>query len=222
MRRAPAGHSGGDFFESGTIPDIIYGQVLSNIAHGGAEAQSYQLVSEMLERGVEMNEMTVNFLMLSLAKNAAYAVLFKIRDLLVRYGVQIPPIALNAVLNACDKAGAYGEALSFYFFKMQSTDYLGVSCLLKACDRLGSVESAKWATIIVMQAQRQKSINLSVDIYERLFALYLKTQTINLALGFLLHIEEIRQGDITFLGVKVKAEETNPVCFLLRYKYAFT
>ena len=44
---------------------------------------------------------------------------------------------------------------------------------------------------------------MSLDLYERLFAIYVKTKSVNLALAFLIHLEESREGQITFVGERV-------------------
>ena len=191
-----------DFFENGIIPEIVYGQIISNLAQGGAEAQVYQILCEILENNIKINDATLDHVFLNLAKVGGYNILMKINDLLYRHGINLPTKSANSILNACNKANAYGEALSFYFFKMDQTklDDIGLSVLIKSSDRIGS---AKWATILVMQAYQLKKIKMTYSIYERLFAIYLKTESVNLALGFLIYLEELLAGDISFLGYKV-------------------
>ena len=165
-----------DNFDEGLIPSIVYGHVVSNFAQGhfeyyllfshfkyitfinianlgGAEIQSYQLICEMLERGVKITQTTIDQVVLGLAKGGSHSVLLQIHDILLRYNIRLSNLACNAILNACDKSEAYGVALGYYFFKMKPSalDLVAASVLLKACDRSGN---AKCATIIVMQASQ--------------------------------------------------------------------
>ena len=195
-----------DYFEDGIIPDIIYGLTISNLAQGGAEIQTYQLLCEILEYKVNLTDVSLNQVILGLARGGAYNILFQIHDLLVRYRRPLTSIAYNAILNACDKSKAYGAALSFYFFKMKpsSLDMKATSVLLKACDRSGN---AKCATLIILQAAAKLKDKIPIDFHERLFAIYLKTSSVNLALAYLNYLEDYRNGVLTFLDEKVQASE---------------
>jgi hypothetical protein len=199
-----------NYFEDGRIPSIIYGQVLANLAHCGAEISVYQLMCEMLENEASFTDTTIDYVFFETAKIGSYIMLIKLRDLLHRHGVKLSNKANNAILNACDKAGAYGAALSYYFFKMPhpALDYLGLSVLLKACDRSGS---AKVATIIIMQAMQLKGIRMKSEIYQRLFAIYMKTKNVMLATAFLVYLEEIKVGALSFIGTRVKSNDLTTI-----------
>lgn len=198
------------YFEDGKIPDIIYGQALVNYARCGADNSVYQLVCEMLENQASFTDLTINYVFFEIAKSGSYNVLIKIRDLLLRHGVKISDKASNAVLNACDKADAYNEVLAYYFFKMPQSalDYIGLSVLLKACDRSGC---AKLASIVVLQAMRLKGIKMKSEIYQRLFAIFLKTNNLNLAIAFLVYLEEIKVGSLNFVGIRVKTNDLSTI-----------
>lgn len=49
--------------------------------------------------------------------------------------------------------------------------------------------------------------HMFMDLYERLFAIFLKTRSVNLALAFLNYLEVLKSGELTFLGQKVQMSE---------------
>ena len=58
----------------GALPAIVYGQTLAALAKGGAEAQTFQVLCEMLEAGVKPMQLTVDFITLELSKRGAVKV----------------------------------------------------------------------------------------------------------------------------------------------------
>ena len=69
----------------------------------------------------------------------------------------------------------------------------------------------KSATVIILQAMAtlkpNRASHMLMDLYERLFAIYLKTRSLNLALAFLNYLEVVKSGELTFLGQKVQMSE---------------
>jgi hypothetical protein len=50
-------------------------------------------------------------------------------------------------------------------------------------------------------------LELNIEIYNRLFALFMKTRNTNLALSYLVHLEEQREGEISFSGLRAQGSE---------------
>lgn len=172
------------------LPSIIYGQTIVTLAKGGVEAELFQVICEMLEDGIVPSTLTVNLLMLELSKRGAYKTMIIIVDQLYRYGISTSNMALNSILNACDKVGAYDRVLAYYQEKkisLKQLDSIGISILIKACDRLSLpavalsiIESAYHSTMTGL---------LTHSIYERVFALLVKEGKGMLAAKLLLMLE---------------------------------
>ena len=135
------------------IPPVIYGQCLVALARGGAEVQAYQVLCEMLESGVAPNLVTMDNIILELSSRGAYKVIIEMIEQLTRFRSEtaVSNVALNALLNACNRVEAYDSIVYSYqrFIAVEREsnhivlDKIGFSVLLKACDR---IEDAIYAT----------------------------------------------------------------------------
>jgi hypothetical protein len=77
------------------LPSIIYGQTIVTLARGGVEAQTFQVVCEMLEAGMLPAPLTVDLMFLELSKGGAYKSMLVIMEQLLRYRIRISTMALD-------------------------------------------------------------------------------------------------------------------------------
>ncbi len=176
------------------IPSIIYGQTAITLARSGAETQTLQVVTDMLSAGEFPTTQTIDNIILDLSKRGAYQVIMNIFDQLKRYQqtATISKRAMNALLNACSKAKEYKICLLSYekymvddLIQQSKLDSIGLSVLMKACDKLGLCEKA---TEIILSLRHTKLVSLS--IVERVLAICVKSKSLKLALVILLEFEK--------------------------------
>jgi len=171
------------------LPSIVYGQAVVTMAKGGAESQTFQIFCEMLEAGIVPSEITTNNVLMELSKKGSYKVAMSTLDRLYRYKIPVSKPALNSLFNACDKAGAYDKVIEIFATKRVTAaqiDELGLSVLIKSCDRLGDAE---WAVMILKEVIRA-GMHVGVKYYQRVFAILVKSpNAAQLAVELLLHIE---------------------------------
>ena len=182
------------------LPSIIYGQTIVTLARCGVEAELFQVVCEMLEDGIIPSTLTVNLLMLELSKRGAHKTMVIIAERLHRYGISISNKAINSMLNACDKVGAYDRVLSFYQERRLSLDQLdtiGISVLIKACDRL-SQPAIAMSIVETMYNSDMRDL-LTQNMLERVFALFVKEGKGMLATKLLLTLEMKNKGVATLV-----------------------
>ena len=95
----------------------------------------------MLATGCVPTAVTVDLTLLELSKRGSFNAMLLIVAQLKRFGVRASAMSLNAVLNACDKAGAYRQAVDFFLSSHAddrsrfALDERGLSVLIKCCDR---------------------------------------------------------------------------------------
>ena len=84
---------------------------------------------------------------------ASHQVLIAIYSQLQRYSVYLSTKSLHALLNACDKASDYSTALRIYETGMTPSqlDAIGLSVLIKCCDRLNLPHKA---VLLLLQVYR--------------------------------------------------------------------
>lgn len=175
------------------LPSVVYGQALITFARGGAEAQTYLLVCEMLESGVTPSSLTLDNVFLELSRGGAFAVMLSIREQLERFRVPISDMALNALLNACDKAGAYQKSVDIFTDKTLTAaqlDTIGLGVLIKACDKTLRPDVAVLALLSVGER-----MPLDAAIYERVFAVLVKSGAGDLATHLVYELEQQQQHD---------------------------
>ena len=99
------------------------------------------VVCEMLASGVMPTAVTVDLALLELSKRGSFNAMLLVVAQLQRFGVRASAMAMNAVLNACDKAAAYRQAVDFFLSCKEdeksrfALDDKGLSVLIKCCDR---------------------------------------------------------------------------------------
>eukprot|EP01042_Synura_sphagnicola_P007463 gene7463-9557_t len=123
------------------LPDNVYSLTALTLAQCGAEALCYELCTEMLEAHARPTPLTVDGILLALSRNVgSYSAMVKFIDLFQRYAIPVTSVVLNSLLNACDKTRDYSTVLSLYQQRKGerslTLDYIAVSVLIKACDRL--------------------------------------------------------------------------------------
>ena len=169
------------------LPSAVYGLTLISLAQGGAEAQAFQVCSEMLSAGVVPSTHGANRLFLELSRWGAHKALVRIADLFRRHRVPLSSLAGNALLNACNRAGAYRAAIEAYETRMKPTDLdpLALSVLIKSCDRLGDGKRA--ATVLCDAIATGMQVDTS--LIERVFALLVKNADVDRAVPLLSYLE---------------------------------
>ena len=190
-------------YDKRRLPDIVYGQTVIALAKLGAETQSYQLVCDMLEAGERelricfqlvslhagcvFTPQTLDNIFLELSKIASHRILITILAQLHRHKITISTLALNAMINACHKAQDYSAALELYENKVstQQIDEVGISVLIKCCDRLGL--PVKAVRILLRGIFADKTISMALK--ERVFAILVNCKMPSLAVDLLLFLE---------------------------------
>lgn len=119
-----------------------------------------------------------------------------ILDQLKRHGVQPSSLALRALLNACERVGAYAEAVAMYGprgrIRASDLDNIAVSVLLKSCDKLGLPTVAAG----IVEDFWKQGVQVEFYVYYMLFAIFTKSNKPTLAIKFLLAIEKRRESSI--------------------------
>lgn len=137
--------------------------------------------------GCSLTPQTLDNVFLELAKIASHRVLISIFTQLNRYKISISTISLNAMINACEKAGDYSAALELYDNKIsfEKIDEVGVSVLVKCCDRLRL--PVKAVRILLQSIFEGKTISMSLK--ERVFAILVNCKMVSTAVNLLLFLE---------------------------------
>lgn len=187
------------------LPSVVYGQALVTFAKGGAEAQSFQLVCDMLEEGVVPTPLTLDNIFMELSKGGSFHVMLAIIEQLQRYRILVSNAALNALLNACEKAGAYQKIVDVYSTQLSTIqlDEIGVGQVIKACDKLNRPDMAVHALLSAIDAGLllHKAEALK-ELQDRTFAVIVKSGAADLATRLILQME-LYHGEQTagaFLG----------------------
>ena len=185
------------------IPPIIYGQCLVALARGGAEVQVYQVLCEMLESGVAPNLITIDNIILELSSRGAYKIIIEMIEQLTRFRLEsaISNVALNALLNACNRVKAYDYVISSYQRYIAEReinhiilDKIGFSVLLKACDRIEDAITPIEAfyRIVRYSPNGLKGVDhiINESSLQRMIAICLKTNSRDIAMELILRIEK--------------------------------
>jgi pentatricopeptide repeat protein len=172
----------------GRLPAIVYGQAVVGLAKLGAESQTYQTVCDMLEAGWSPTEQTLDNVFLELSRIASHRAAIAILDHLQRFSVRVSTLSLNAVINACAKAGDYNAALALYETRIspQCLDELGASVLVKCCDKLN--QPLRAVRVLLQSILANKHV--SIALRERVFAILVRSQSAALAVDLLLFLEQ--------------------------------
>ncbi len=187
------------------IPPVIYGQCLVALARGGAEVQAYQVLCEMLESGVAPNLVTMDNIILELSSRGAYKVIIEMIEQLTRFRSEtaVSNVALNALLNACNRVEAYDSIVYSYqrFIAVEREsnhivlDKIGFSVLLKACDRIEDAITPIEAFYRIVRHSPNGGLSgvdniITKSSLQRMMAICLKTNSRDIAMEFMLRIEK--------------------------------
>lgn len=101
--------------------------------------------------------------------------------------------------------------------KVDQLDELGLSVLIKACDRTSNPKKA----VEIVCKMLSSDFNIDQSIFDRIFAIFVRTRHANLAVRFLLHLEKLThlqqlQRDVGVSEIEVRTR-VRSVCTALKH-----